>query len=251
MATDRGFLPDLEALAKAINPKTKALIINSPNNPTGAVYDEPLLRRLGELLREKEARFGTEIYLISDEPYRKIIYDNLSYASPLPQHPRSLVATSHSKDLALPGERIGYLAVNPAGDRKEELIDGLIYCNRTLGYVNAPALMQRIVARLQGVTVPVAEYQRKRDYLYGHLVDMGYDVIKPRGAFYLFPRAPGDDDLAFVRELQRHMVLAVPGSGFGAPGYFRISYCVEDSTLAGALPGLSEAARRHGLGKQR
>ncbi|MFC1967025.1 pyridoxal phosphate-dependent aminotransferase [Chloroflexota bacterium] len=250
LPTGEGFLPDLEALEKAINPKTKALIINSPNNPTGVVYDDALLRRLGKLLREKESRFGTGIYLVSDEPYRKIIYDGLKYASPLPCHPRTIVVTSHSKDLALPGERIGYIAVNPACNRKDELINGLIYCNRTLGYVNAPALMQRIVARLQAVTVSVAEYQRKRDFLYGHLVDMGYQVMKPQGAFYLFPRSPVDDDVAFVRELQQWNVLAVPGSGFGTPGYFRVSYCVEDSTLEGALTGFGEAACRHGLGSR-
>ena len=154
---------------------------------------------------------------------------------------------SHAKDLALPGERIGYIAVNPAYEGKAELLDGLTFCNRILGFVNAPALMQHAIRALQGLTVNVADYQRKRDYLHGQLTGMGYDCFKPQGAFYLFPRAPGGDDLAFVEELQRYNVLTVPGRGFGLEGYFRISYCVEDRVLEGSLEGFAAAARTMGL----
>ncbi len=244
MPTDEQFMPKLDILETNIGAKTRAVLINSPNNPTGVVYSEGLLRQLGQLLREKEVQYGTQLFLISDEPYRRIIYDGLKYPFPLLHHPQSIIATSHSKDLALPGERIGYIAVNPECSQREELVNGLIYCNRTLGYVNASALMQRIVSRLQAVTVSVAEYQRKRDFLYGHLSEMGYSMVKPQGAFYLFPKTPLEDDVAFVRELQQWQVLAVPGSGFGSPGHMRISYCVNDRTLGGSLEGFRKAAEK-------
>ena len=158
-----------------------------------------------------------------------------------------MAVTSHSKDLALPGERIGFIAVNPGYPGKKELMDGLVLCNRILGFVNAPALMQHLVRVLQGVTVDVGEYQRKRDLLYRELAAMGYSVVKPQGAFYMFPQSPIPDDEAFVAELQRYNVLVVPGRGFGTPGYFRISYCAEDRTIEGALEGFRQAARRVGL----
>jgi len=241
-------MPELEDLEGAIGANTRAILINSPNNPTGAVYGEDFLHQLGELLREKEVQYGIQIFLISDEAYRKIIYDGLKYPSPLHHYPQSIIVTSHSKDLALPGERIGYIAVHPDCNQREELINGFIFCNRTLGYVNAPALMQNIVRHLQSVTVSVADYQRKRDYLYDKLVKMGYSVLKPRGAFYMFPKSPVEDDVAFVRELQQWKVLTVPGRGFGSPGYFRISYCVDDRTLECALAGFHKAARKFNLG---
>ncbi|MBI4286534.1 MAG: pyridoxal phosphate-dependent aminotransferase [Chloroflexi bacterium] len=244
--TDDQFRPDLTALEAAINARTKAVIINSPNNPTGAVYDEGVVRRIGELLRRKESELGTEIYLISDEAYRKIIFDGFKYPPIWPHHAQSIVVTSHSKDLALPGERIGYIAIHPDCRQKGELLDGFIYCNRTLGFVNAPALMQHIVRNLQNVTVDVNEYQRKRDFLYRNLTEMGYSLVKPQGAFYIFPKSPLADDLAFVKELQQQwQVLTVPGSGFGLPGYFRISYCVDDRTLEGSLNGFRKAAQKY------
>jgi aspartate aminotransferase len=245
--TDKQFLPDLDALEKAIGKKTRAVIIDSPNNPTGVVYDNHLLRQLGNLLQEKEAEFGAPIYLLSDEPYRKLIYDGLTYPSPLLYHHAAIIITSHSKDLALPGERIGYIAIHPDCPEKTTLVNGFIYCNRILGFVNAPALMQNLVRYLQNVTVSVADYQKKRDFLYDNLTKMGYKLVKPQGAFYMFPKAPIDDDVAFVRALQEYKVLAVPGTGFGAPGYFRISYCTDDRTLAGALDGLKKTARQFSL----
>ncbi len=234
---DDNFLPDLQAFEAAINPKTKAVLINSPNNPTGVVYPASLLDQMVGIIESKEGQYGTEIFLVSDEPYRKILFDGLQYPHIFLHHLRSIVATSHSKDLALPGERIGYVAVHPGYVGKDELVEGLTFCNRTLGFVNAPALMQHIVKKLQSVVVDIEEYHAKRDFLYGNLTDMGYSAVKPQGAFYLFPRSPIDDDLAFVDELRKHNVLVVPGRGFGLPGYFRISYCVDDRTLKGSLEG--------------
>ena len=245
--TDQSFQPDLAALEGLITPRTRAVLINSPNNPSGAVYSAEMLKEMGELLRRKAAQLGTEIFLVSDEPYRRIIYDGLTYPHVLPHYQASIVVHSHAKDLALPGERIGYIAVNPAYEGKAEMLDGLTFCNRILGFVNAPALMQHAIRALQGVTVDVGDYQRKRDSLYGHLREMGYAVFKPQGAFYMFPRSPLEDDAAFVEELQRWNVLTVPGRGFGSPGYFRISYCLEDSVLEGAMEGFAEAAKKFGL----
>ena len=246
LPVDEQFLPRLDVLEDSISAGTKAVLINSPNNPTGVVYSADFLHKLGLMLQKKESEYGTEIFLISDEPYRKIIYDGMKYPSPLHHHPRSIILTSHSKDLALAGERIGYLAVNPACSNVKELIDAFIYCNRTLGYVNAPALMQHLVRHLQSVTVSVTEYQNKRDFLYKSLVGMGYSVVKPQGAFYMFPRSPLEDDVAFVKDLQECRVLAVPGRGFGTPGYFRIAYCVEQQTIEGSLDGLGKAIQKYG-----
>ncbi len=247
LPTDEQFIPRLDVLETAIGAKTKAVLINSPNNPTGVVYSEDFIHQLGELLSKKEAQYGTQIFLISDEPYRRIIYDGYTYPQVWPHYRQTIVVTSHSKDLALPGERIGYAAVHPDCSLREELVAGFIYCNRTL-YTNAPALMQHVVRHLQSVTVSVAEYQRKRDFLYGHLNEMGYSVIKPQGAFYLFPKSPLEDEVAFVGELRQWRVLTVPGRGFGSPGYFRISYCVDDRTLEGSLAGFAKAAQRFNIG---
>jgi len=245
--TDEQFIPKLDALEAAITARTKGVIINSPNNPTGVVYSEDFIRQLGDLLGKKESQYGTQIFLISDEAYRKIIYDGLKYPPVFHHHRQSIVATSYSKDLALPGERIGYIAIHPECSQREELVGGFIFCNRTLGFVNAPALMQRAVQNLQHVTVSVAEYQKKRDFLYSHLVEMGYSLVKPQGAFYMFPKSPLEDDVVFVNELQQWNVLAVPGRGFGSPGHFRLSYCVEDRTLEGSLAGFKEAAQKFNL----
>jgi aspartate aminotransferase len=247
LPTDEQFIPKLDILEAGITPKTRGVIINSPNNPTGVVYGEGFVHQLGGLLQKKGAQYGIQIFLISDEAYRKIIYDGLRYPPVFPHHRHSIVATSHSKDLALPGERIGYIAVHPECGQREELVDALVFCNRVLGYVNAPALMQRLVRSLQNVSVSVAEYQKKRDFLYGHLTEMGYSVVKPQGAFYMFPQSPLGDDVAFVKELGQWNVLTVPGRGFGLPGYFRVSYCVEDRTLEGSLVGLRRAAQKFDL----
>jgi len=242
---DENFLPVMDKFRNAVTDKTRGVLINSPNNPTGVLYTSEVLEQISEIIDEKEKQFGTEIYLVSDEPYRKLLFDNLEYPHIFNHRVRSIVATSHSKDLALPGERIGYIAVNPTLEDREELIDGLVFCNRTLGFVNAPALIQHIVGSLQSVTVDVGIYEKKRDYLYEALVGMGYSVVRPQGAFYMFPRSPIEDDVQFIEELKRHKVLAVPGRGFGLPGYFRLSYCLEDSTIEGALPGLQLALSKY------
>ena len=238
---DENFLPDMQALRDSLNERTRVVLINSPNNPTGVLYSADVLDEICSLIREAEAEHGREIFLVSDEPYRRLLYDGLEYPHIFHHHRRSIVATSHSKDLALPGERIGYIATHPDYDDKSELADGLVFCNRTLGFVNAPALMQHIVRALQSVSVDIAEYQRKRDFLYDKLTQMGYNMVKPQGAFYMFPASPTPDDVEFVAALQEHKVLVVPGRGFGMPGYFRISYCLDDHTLEGALPGFEAA----------
>ena len=245
--TDENFLPNLKALEKSITGKTRAVIINSPNNPTGVVYDESVFKGIGDVLNRKESEYGTEIYLISDDIYRRLVYDGLTCPYVFKYHPHSILVTSYSKDLALPGERIGYVAVNPQYKDRDELIAGMVFCNRTLGFVNAPALMQNVVRSLQFASVDIGQYQKKRDTLYNALSEMGYSIVKPSGAFYMFPESPLDDDLAFVRELQKHNVLVVPGTGFGAHGYFRISYCVDDRVIEGALPRFKKAAEEFGL----
>lgn len=238
---DETFVPDLRELESKITPRTKIVMVNSPNNPSGRVYDEAFFRDLAALLDRKGRELGTEIYLLSDEPYRKIIFDGLTYPFPQLAYDKTITVTSHSKDLALPGERIGYLAVHPDCPGGAEIMDAFVFCNRVLGFVNAPALMQHVVRHLQHVTVNVEDYREKRDYLYGVLTDAGYEVVKPQGAFYMFPKSPVADELKLVEALQRHGVLVVPGRGFGMPGYFRISYCVHQRVLEGAAPGFRAA----------
>lgn len=240
--TDREFQLNIDSIKGVISERTRAIIINSPNNPSGAIYPDEDLTQLCKMLYQKQEEYGTEIFIISDEPYRRLIYDGLPYPQIFPHYQNTIIVNSHAKDLGLPGERIGYIAVHPSYRCKEELVDGFIFCTRTLGFVNAPALMQHVVRSLQGLTVDISDYQRKRDYLYGRLTDLGYSVVKPQGAFYLFPKSPLADDVAFVDALQSWNVLTVPGRGFGTPGHFRISYCVEDWVLAGAVEGFARAA---------
>ena len=242
--TDTDFQPDLDKIESAITPKTRALIINSPNNPTGVIYPQDKIKDLATLLEKYQSKHNRDIYLISDEPYRRILFDKVEYTHVFPFYSNSIVVTSHAKDLALPGERIGYIAVNSSCKDREVLANGFTFCNRTLGFVNAPALMQHVVKNLQGVSVDATDYQRKRDLLYSSLKDFGYSVVKPQGAFYLFPKSPIQDDVAFVDALQEWNVLVVPGTGFGTPGYFRISYCVEDSVISGSLEGFKKAAQQ-------
>jgi aspartate aminotransferase len=243
------FTPDLAELETKLTPRTKAVLLNSPNNPSGAVYDEAFIARLAEVLERKGTELGTEIYLISDEPYRRIIFDGLVYPFPQLAYRRTITVTSHSKDLALPGERIGYVAVHPGYEDGTELMDAFVFCNRVLGFVNAPALMQHVVRALQGITVDVSDYERKRDFLYDGLTAAGYRVFKPQGAFYMFPESPVQDELQLVDALQQHGVLVVPGRGFGMPGYFRISFCVDQRVLDGAMPGFEAVAKELGAAR--
>ena len=239
------FTLDLSAIEAAVSEKTKVVLINSPNNPTGQVYSAESLASLGRILTEKGRRFGRTIYLVSDEPYRKIVFDGVEVPSIFAAYPETLLVTSYSKDISIPGERLGFIAVHPETAARAELLGALALANRILGFVNAPALMQRVVARLQGETVDVSAYARKRELLCDGLADAGYDFVRPPGAFYLFPRAPVADDVAFVRELQEELILVVPGSGFGGPGHFRISYCVEDDTIVHAMPGFKKVMEKY------
>jgi aspartate aminotransferase len=241
--TGADFQLDLAAIEAAITPRTKALLLNSPNNPCGVVYPRASLDALGNLLRTASRRFGHAISIVTDEPYRHI-----SYGVDVPWVFRSyehvVLVTSHSKDLALPGERIGYIAFDPRLEDVDLLIAGATFATRTLGFVNAPAIQQRAVATLQGFTVDPEIYRRKRDRLYSALRGFGYECVEPQGAFYMFPKTPIADDVAFVKLLLEELILVVPGTGFGRPGHMRISYCVEDATIDRALPGFERAIRR-------
>ena len=242
--TGPDFSLDLDALDQAITEKTRAVLINSPNNPTGKVYGRPELEGLARLLQERSRKLGRPVYLVSDEPYRKVVYDGLAVPSVFDAYTESFVVTSFSKDLSLPGERIGYAAVNPDASDKAMLAAGMVLCNRILGYVNAPALMQRAIIPLLEESVDISVYQKKRDMLWQGLFSFGYECTKPGGAFYLFPKTPIEDDVAFVATLQEENILTVPGSGFYGPGHIRIAYCVEDRTIEKALPGFERAIRK-------
>lgn len=243
--TGPDFELDLKTIVAAINSKTKAIIINSPNNPTGQIYSGEAIHKLGHVLEAASEKFGA-IYLIADEPYRKIVYDGFTVPSVFKNYQNSIIVSSFSKDLSLPGERIGFIACHPEIDSRSELIDAMILANRILGFVNAPALMQRVVAALQDVTVDCAVYARRRELFSRILTDCGYQFFKPKGAFYIFPQSPLADEVRFVSLLQEQRVLAVPGRGFGAPGYFRLAFCVEDEVIERSASGFAKAMRQAG-----
>jgi len=241
VSTGADFSLDIKAIAAAISDNTKAVLINSPNNPTGKVYSQQNIDDLAKLLTEKGKELNKTIYLVSDEPYVEIVYDGITVPSILKVYKNSIIAYSYSKTLSLPGERIGYIAVNPEIEQGTDLINALVLCTRIMGFVNAPALMQRIVAKLQDAAVDVKVYQKKRDILCEGLAKAGYKFEKPQGAFYLFVQSPIPDDVEFVKMLLKKNILVVPGSGFGGPGYFRIAFCVDDATIINSLPGFAEA----------
>jgi aspartate aminotransferase len=242
--TNETFDIDIEALARVITPKTRAVIVNTPNNPTGRIYPRASLKALAQLLAEHEKRFGRPLYLIADEPYRELSYiDNLP-PPPAALHTNSFLCYSWSKSLSLPGERIGYIAVNPQIDDPQGIADGLTFATRTLGFVNAPATMQLLVTKLLDVTIDVGWYRARRDRVLYGLRAAGYDVLTPEGTFYVFPKSPEPDDVAFVTRALDERVLVVPGSGFGRRGYFRISYAVDDNTLEGGLDALAEVMKQ-------
>jgi len=243
--TTPDFELDLEAIAAAISEKTKAFLINSPNNPTGQVYSEASLKALGQILAQRSRQYNRTIYLISDEPYRKIVYDGVEVPSIFAAYNQSIIGTSYSKDISIPGERIGFVAVNPHATYRNDLLAAMAVANRILGYVNAPALMQRVVACMQGMSVDISEYARKREILCEGLAGFGYEFVKPSGTFYLFPRSPIPDDVEFVDALKEERILVVPGTGFNGPGYFRIAFCVDDSTIKNALPGFERAIGKY------
>ena len=239
--TDADFNIDFKAVAAAISDKTKAILINSPNNPTGQIYSAEDLKQLGALLTEASKKYNTVIYMVSDEPYRKIIFGDASVPSIFKAYTNSIVVSSYSKDLSLPGERIGYIAIHPEISDKPALIAAMTLANRILGFVNAPALMQRVVAELQSASVDNSIYARRRDLFCSILKKAGFTFFPPKGAFYIFPKAPIEDDVAFCALLQEEKILAVPGRGFGAPGYIRLAFCVSENVISGAADGFKRA----------
>ncbi len=240
--TDSNFHLDTAAIEAAITEKTRVMLINSPNNPTGAVYSAEELADLAQVLDRASQKFGRRIYLVSDEPYRKIIYEG-SVPSVFQAYPHSIVVSSYSKELSLAGERIGYLAVHP-GAEDAGLVSGAAIVVNTMLCVNAPNMLQLAVARLQGITVDVSIYKRRRDMFCQGLADAGYEFNIPQGAFYLFPKSPIPDDVKFLSILKDELILAVPGVGFGAPGYFRLSYAVPDATITGSFKGFKRAREK-------
>lgn len=218
---------DIEGIRNVINEKTKGIIINSPNNPTGTVYSEESLTALAEVLNDA----GHAIYVLSDEPYIKIVYDGVKIPSMLRIFKNSVVVNSFSKSLALPGERIGYAIVNPECECAEILLQAMIFANRTLGYVNAPSLLQKVIAEHLDDVVGLEDYKAKRDELYNILIEAGFECRKPEGAFYLFPKSPVEDDNKFAQEALKYNIVLVGGTGFGYPGYLRLAYCVSMDTI--------------------
>ena len=247
-ATDpETFLPVPAVLAEAITPRTKALIINTPNNPTGVVYPESLIIEIAKVLEEKQKEFGTSVYLISEEPYRERVYDGVAVPYLTKYYRNTVVGYSYSKSLSLPGERIGYLVLPDELTDADEIIPGAAAANRILGFVNAPSLIQKTVGRCLDAKVDVEIYNRNRELLYGKLTEYGFSCIKPQGAFYLFVKAPDGDDKAFVAAAKKHRILMVAGTGFGGPGYVRLAYCVSYDMIERSLPGFAALAQEYGL----
>lgn len=234
---------DVSAIINAVTAKTKVVIITNPNNPTGKMYPQDTLNQLGAELRDASLQVGHPIYLLDDAPYRKLVYDVARCTSSFDAYEYTLMATSHSKDLSLPGERIGFLALSPKIENHKQLQRGCAFAARILGFINAPALMQRMAAELQEVTIDLNWYRKRRDRLVSALTSMGYDVPRPDGAFYLFPKVPFGTDYSFVDRLKKYRVLTVPGIGFGTPGYFRIAYCVSEITIEESLSFFEKAIR--------
>ena len=240
------FQPDLEEFEKSITAKTKAVIINSPNNPTGVVYSEDTICKLAKILNRKQQEYNKSIYLISDEPYRELVYDDLEVPYLTKYYDNTIVGYSYSKSLSLPGERIGYLVIPDEVDIYEDLVAAANVATRILGFVNAPSLIQRAVAKCLEAKVDVEIYNRNRELLYNNLVSYGYECVKPQGAFYLFVKALEQDDKKFAQEAKKHNILIVPGSAFGCPGYVRIAYCVDYEMIKRALPGFEKLAKEYG-----
>ncbi len=238
-ADTKNFQIDFDALEKLIGPKTKGIIINSPNNPSGTVYSEETVRRLAELLEQKGKEYGISIYLLSDEPYREIVYDGVTVPFVPNYYKNTLVCYSYSKSLSLPGERIGYIIVPDEVDDAGRVKAAVAGAGRALGYVCAPVLFQKAIARCVDVPSDVSAYRRNRDLLYKGLTELGYECARPQGAFYLFVKAPEPDAGAFSEHAKKHDVLVVPGDSFGCEGYVRISYCVSEKTIRDAMPAFA------------
>ncbi len=239
------FQPNLEEFERKFTAKTKAVILNTPNNPTGVVYSEDTIRKLAGILEKKQKEFAASIYLISDEPYRELAYDGAQVPYLTKYYANTIVGYSFSKSLSLPGERIGYLVVPGEADSYEEILQAANVATRILGYVNAPSLIQRAVARCLDSKVDVEIYNRNRELLYNSLISYGYECIKPQGAFYLFVKALEADDKAFAAAAKKHNLLIVPGTSFGCPGYCRIAYCVDYAMIERSLPAFKKLAEEY------
>ncbi len=238
--TDADFQPDVAAIEGVLSPRTRAIVVNSPNNPSGAVYTEDRLNALTTMLVRHDSP-SHPIYLVLDDPYRRIVYDLDWCPTPVHAYPRTLIVSSYSKDVSISGERLGYIAVPRGLPGREAVLGAMTMLNRTLGYVNAPAFMQRTIARCADALCDVDFYRKNRDLLCQALLEFGYDLKVPGGALYAFPRSPIEDDAAFVDVLLKHRILAVPGRGFSRPGHIRLSFCVDRETIERALPGFKAA----------
>ena len=239
------FQPDLMAFEKAINEKTKAVIVNTPNNPTGVIYHEETMKKMAEILEKKEKEIGHEIYLISDEPYRELVYGGVEVPYLTKYYDNTIVGYSYSKSLSLPGERIGYLVIPDEVKDSEDVLSAANVATRILGFVNAPTLQQKVVAKCLNEKTDISYYDRNRETLYNGLTECGFECIKPEGAFYLFMKAPIADEKAFCAAAKKYNILIVPGSSFACPGYVRIAYCVAYETIVNSLPKFKELAKEY------
>nr|WP_288555547.1 pyridoxal phosphate-dependent aminotransferase [uncultured Mediterraneibacter sp.] len=241
------FQPKLDEFEEKITEKTKAVIVNTPNNPTGVVYSEATIQKLAEILEKKQKKYQTEIYLISDEPYRELAYDGVEVPYLTKYYANTIVGYSYSKSLSLPGERIGYLVIPDEVKDSETLISAANVANRILGFVNAPTLQQKVVEKCIGEKTDISFYDRNRETLYNGLRELGYECIKPQGAFYLFVKSPVANEKEFVAKAKEYHILIVPGSSFACPGYVRLAYCTSYETIVNSLPKFAEMAKEYGL----
>ncbi len=241
------FQPKLDEFEEKITPKTKAVIINTPNNPTGVVYSEETIKKLAAIMEAKQKEYGTDIFLISDEPYRELVYDGVEVPYLTKYYDNTIVGYSYSKSLSLPGERIGYLVIPDEVTDSEDVLSAANVATRILGFVNAPTLQQKIVAKCLNEKTDISYYDRNRETLYHGLKECGFECIKPEGAFYLFVKAPVEDEKAFCQTAKKYNLLLVPGSSFACPGYVRLAYCVSYETIVNSLPKFKELAKEYGL----
>ncbi|GAA6375099.1 Aspartate aminotransferase [uncultured Clostridium sp.] len=241
------FQPKLDEFEQKISPKTKAIIVNTPNNPTGVVYSEETIQKMAAILEKKQKEYGTDIYLISDEPYRELAYDGVEVPYLTRYYANTIVGYSYSKSLSLPGERIGYLVIPDEASDSEKLIGAVNVATRILGFVNAPTLQQKVVKACLNEKTDISYYDRNRETLYNGLKNLGFDCIKPEGAFYLFVKSPIADEKEFCNEAKKYNILIVPGSSFACPGYVRMAYCVSYETIVNSLPKFAELAKQYNL----
>ena len=248
LPSDEKMQPNFEVLKTAITPKTRGLLINSPNNPSGTVYGAEIIEKLAKILKQKSQEYGEKIYLISDEPYRELVYDQETIVpSPMAYYDDAIVCYSYSKSLSLPGERIGYIAISPKAKEHDAVYAAVCGAGRALGFVCAPALFQRVAAECDGLTAELSVYKKNRDLLYNGLTECGFTCVYPDGAFYLFMKSPEEDAAAFCERARKYELLFVNGADFGAKGWVRIAYCVQTDLIERALPLFKELAKEYNM----